>query len=328
MPVLTLSTDLLRLSIAPHLGAGIADFSLKGPSGFFFPLMRRAAPDETNSSLLSSFFMLPWVNRIRAGRFTFNGRDHVLRTNTADGMAQHGDVRKRPWTVLSHSALAATLTFDSRDFSDTNWPWAFSSQAVYTLAPTPTGGTLRVDLSIRNLDTSPFPTGVGHHPYFSRRLWDDADDLHLSMPVAARYPLKDGCAIAAAAPDDLTRRLRVLGSIPDEHIDAVFAGEPGALASSNANTAVLHWPSSAVQLRIRASANLSHWILYTPHARPEDARHPSPLAFVAVEPQSQVNDAINLESKMGVRGTGTVVLGAQEEMVTRCEFEVEKWGVG
>ena len=324
MPALTLSTDLLRLSIAPTLGAGIADFSLKGPSGFFFPLMRRAAPDEANASLLSSFFMVPWVNRIRDGRFTFSGREHVLRTNTADGMAQHGDVRKRPWTVLSHSAHAATLTFSSCDFSDTNWPWAFSSQAVYTLAPTASGGTLRVDLSIRNLDTSPFPTGVGHHPYFSRRLWNDADDLHLSMPVAARYPLKDGCAIAPAAPDDLTRHLRTLAPIPNEHIDAVFAADPAALGSPSANTAVLHWPSSGVKLSIRGSANLGHWILYAPHERPEDARHPSPLAFVAVEPQSQVNDAFNLEAKSGVRGTGTVVLEPGEEMVTRCAFEVEK----
>lgn len=323
MQTITLESPLLRCSIAPALGAGIADFSIKGPSGFYFPMMRRSAPDEANASLLGSFFMAPWVNRIRAGRFAFAGREHTIRTNTADGMAQHGDVRKRPWTVVSHSASAATLEFDSRRFTDVNWPWAFSSRAVYTLTPTARGGVLGVDLSIRNLDTSPFPTGVGHHPYFERRLWDDADDLQLSMPVGARYPLKDGCAIAPAATDDLTRHLRTLSPIPNEHIDAVFAADSASLASRDGNTAVLHWPSSGVRLSIRASANLGHWILYAPHARPEDARRPSPLAFVAVEPQSQVNDAFNLETKTGAGGTGTVALGAGEELVTRCEFEVE-----
>ena len=46
MQTITLESPLLRCSIAPTLGAGIADFSLKGPSGFFFPIMRRAAPEE------------------------------------------------------------------------------------------------------------------------------------------------------------------------------------------------------------------------------------------------------------------------------------------
>ena len=324
MQTITLESPLLRCSIAPTLGAGIADFSLKGPSGFFFPIMRRAAPEESNASLLGSFFMVPWVNRIRAGRFAFAGREHVIRTNTADGMAQHGDVRKRAWTVVAQSASAATLEFDSRQFADVNWPWMFTSRAVYTLVPTDSGGVLLIDLSIRNEDTTPFPTGVGHHPYFSRRLWNDADDLHLSMPVAGRYPLKDGCAIAPAAADDLTRHLRTLAPIPNQHIDAVFAADPAALGSPSANTAVLHWPSSGVRLSMRASANLGHWILYVPHERPEDARHPSPLAFVAVEPQSQVNDAFNLEAKSGVQGTGTMVLEPGEEMLTRCAFEVEK----
>ncbi len=320
----TLSTDLLRLSISPSLGAGIADFSLKGPSNFFFPLMRRAAPDETNSSLLASFFMLPWVNRIQGGRFSFNNQQHAINTNTADGMAQHGDVRKRPWSVSSQSANSVTLDFDSRSFSDINWPWSFTARAIYTLTPSPRGGTLRIDLSLRNTDTSPFPTGLGHHPYFSRRLWDDADDLHLSMPVAARYPLKDGCAIAPAAPDDLSRHLRTLAPIPNQHIDAVFAADPAALSSPEANTAHLHWPSSNVKLSIRASPNLAHWILYAPHARPEDPSHPSPLAFIAVEPQSQVNDAFNLESQTGTRTTGTVVVQPGEELTTRCDFIVEK----
>ena len=70
--MITLANDSLRLSIAPELGAGIADFSIKGPTGFFFPLMRRSATGETNASLLGSFFMAPWVNRIRGARFVIS----------------------------------------------------------------------------------------------------------------------------------------------------------------------------------------------------------------------------------------------------------------
>ncbi len=293
------------------MGAGIADFSLKGPGGYFFPLMRRSAPDEPNASHLGSFFMAPWVNRIRAGRFGFEWREQVVKTNTADGMAQHGDVRKRAWKVVEQSATFAALEFDSRAFEDVNWPWSFVCRASYALAESP--ASLRIDLSLRNTDRTPFPAGCGHHPYFMRRLWNDSDDLHLRVPVRGRYPLESGCAIGPATADALTHHLRQSAPLPAEPIDAVFTADP-----AQPNIAELHWPASSVKLRINASANMGHWVVYAPH---EDPNRISPLAFIAVEPQTQVNDAMNLASR-GVEGTGTVVLVPGEMLETTCVFEL------
>ncbi|MBN8596958.1 MAG: hypothetical protein J0L78_04715 [Planctomycetes bacterium] len=306
MTCIALVNKMLRLSIAPELGAGIADFSVLGPSGFYYPMMRRAAPEETNASLLGSFIMAPWANRIAGAKFVFEGREIALRVNTADGTAQHGDVRKRPWKIVRQDSASVTLAYESKDHADSNWAWKYACEAEYVLEDS----ALVVSLRVRNLDAAPFPTGCGHHPYFSRRLWDDRDVIELRAPVSGRYPLKAACAIGPAAPDDLSRRLANLATIPDEHIDTVFAGFGG--------TAELRWPSSGVTLRMKASSSMNHLVLFAPHA---NGKSGTPLPFIAVEPQTQVNDAFNLGAR-GVKGTGTIVLNPGEEMLTECRFAV------
>jgi len=309
--MITLQTDLLRVSIDPAVGAGIADFSIKGPGRSFFPIMRRAAPGETNASLFGSFLMAPWVNRVRAARFVFAGRERILRANTADGMAQHGDVRKRPWTIREQTPASAAMDFDSRAFADSNWPWAYTCLCVYALTAWPRGGTLSIDLSVTNADREPFPAGCGHHPYFMRRLWDESDELHIRAPVVGRYPLENGCATGPAAPDDLTRRLAELRPLPDHPLDDVFAGFGGE--------AELRWPASAVTLRITASPEMSHLVLYAPHASTSRA---SPLPYIAVEPQTQVNGALNLLAQ-SANYTGTAILAPGQTLHTRCTFQVD-----
>ena len=311
--MITLASDALRLSVDPALGAGIADFSVKGPTGFFFPIMRRAAPDESNASLLGSFFMAPWVNRIRAAAFTFRGRQHQLRPTTADGLAQHGDVRKRVWRVLQQTADHAALEFDSRGVPDSNWPWAYVCRATYTL----TKDALTIELSVTNTDSEAFPAGCGHHPYFARRLWHDADVIELQASVGGKYPLSGGCASGPAASDPLAAHFASARPLPTHPLDAVFAGFGGV--------ATLRWPSSGVSLRIEASKELSHLLVFAPHG-PGAAGAASALSFIAVEPQSQVNDAFNLATALGHEPgapgdpTGTIVLEPGQTLRTTCTF--------
>ncbi|HEX8877990.1 MAG TPA: hypothetical protein VF777_14675 [Phycisphaerales bacterium] len=313
--MISLVHETLRLSVDPNLGAGIADFSIKGPTGFFFPLMRRAAPGETNASLLGSFFMAPWVNRIRDARFVFRGTEHRLRPTTAEGLAQHGDVRKRAWRVLEQSADHAVLEFDSRTVSDSNWPWAYVCRAAYTLAK----DALSIELSVTNNDSSAFPAGCGHHPYFARRLWCDEDEIELQAAVGGKYPLAGGCASGPAASDPISAHFAALRPLPPQALDAVFANFGGS--------ATLCWPASGVTLRIEASRELSHLLVFAPHAS-HATTGGGPLTFIAVEPQSQVNDALNLAPALGHEPgaagdpTGTVVLQPGATLRTHCRFVV------
>jgi aldose 1-epimerase len=143
-----------------------------------------------------------------------------------------------------------------------------------------------------------------------RRLWNDRDILELRAPVTARYPLASGCATGSPVAEDLTRYLSSLAPIPDQHVDAVCAGFSGR--------ADFRWPASGVTMRMLASPNLNHLVFFAPHATKDRS---SPLAHVAVEPQSHTNDALNLASR-GIQGTGIVVLKPGETLRTTCRFEV------
>lgn len=323
---IVLATPTLRCVIDPSLGAGIADFSTLGPLKTWYPIMRRAAPGETNASLLGSFIMAPWANRISGDPPTveYAGRSHALVPTSPAGtpseqvVAQHGDVRKRPWRVEHAAANASTLTFDSREHTRVNWPWTFACVARFALAAGATPdelGRLTIDLDITNTDADPFPVGCGHHPYFMRRLWADDDAMRLRVPVTGRYPLTHGCATGPAEPDAITRLLASGGPIPEEHIDGCFVGQPGAPAE-------LLWPASGVALSIEPSANLAHWVVYVPRESGGEAKSRA-LPFIAVEPQSHANDAINL-ARRGVGSLGLSVLDPGTTFRASCSFSLRR----
>lgn len=310
MSLITLANGPLRCSIAPDLGGGIADFSVQGPAKFYYPIMRRAAPAESNSSSLGSFFMAPWCNRIADARFTFGGTEHILRPNSAahGAPAQHGDVRARPFKLMAREEHSLRLRFDSADHQNVNWPWRFACEAAYFLSQE----SLRIELSVINMADRPFPAGCGHHPYFSRRLWDDRDQIEVRCPVKARYDLLEGVPTGPAHPEALCHRLESPATFPDEHIDTVFSGFDGS------SGAELRWPESGTSVRITASAEMGHLVLYAPHS---NGRSGTPLAFVAVEPQSQVNGALN-RPEWGDGVTGTRVLDPGKRLDTWTEFVV------
>ncbi len=305
MGLITINNDRLRLSIVPALGAGIADFSVFGPGKFHYPIMRRAAQDETNPSALASFLLAPWCNRIAGAAFDFGGKKHTLRASGSDGSAMHGDVRARPWTILDRSPISARLRFDSREHEGVNWPWPFVSHVRYELSAT----ALIIELSVTNAGDQSMPAGCGHHPYFSRRLWNDGDVLAVRAPVSGRYPLNKAIPVGPPAADALTKRLVTLQPWTEDALDDVFAGFDGKTGAE------LRWPASGVTLSVKSSAELGHLVLYSPHADPKTK---GPMPFVALEPVSQVNNALNLSA-----GGGTVVLQAGQTLSTRCEMTVK-----
>lgn len=301
MPI-TISNPRLRLTIDPALGAGIADFSIAGPAKGWYPLMRRAAPGETNPSNLACFTMVPYSNRVRDARFVFDGRTHQLKPTSALGVspvvAQHGDVRARPWTILDRSPLSARLAFASRDHEQVNFPFAFSSVIRYELRD----DRLLIDLSVTNDDAQAMPAGCGLHPYFPRTLTRHDDAVTVRVPCAHEYPLIDGLPTGAPSPTPLVEHFKHTGPLPAAPVDTVFGGFSGE--------ATIAWPQSGVSLTIRTSPNLGHVVLFAPHAGG------GPLPYFAVEPVTNVNDGFNLFAR-GEQGTGTQVLQPGESL-TAC----------
>src|SRR3982750_2107518 len=93
----TLTAGKLRIELSPSIGGAILGF--EGAEG----APSRAILRKCNSSLqnvldASSFPLVPYVNRIRDGHFTFRGREVRLAPNMAgDPSPLHGQGGLNPW---------------------------------------------------------------------------------------------------------------------------------------------------------------------------------------------------------------------------------------
>jgi aldose 1-epimerase len=192
-----LAAGTLDLALGPAIGGGIARFDYIN-GGQRTPILRGPEGEAANVLSLGSFPLVPYVNRIRGGRFTFRGREIVLEANMAgDPSPLHGQGWLAPWQVESAGEGRAVLAFRHEPGE---WPWAYQARQVFELGP----DRLDVVLSCTNLSREPMPCGLGQHPYFhctpQTRLdtqvagaWEiDEQVLPIArVPPTGRYDLKD-----------------------------------------------------------------------------------------------------------------------------------------
>lgn len=297
-----------QVGILPQTGASVA-FGRVRFSGTWLDVLRPTDPaDYGNSSLCSSFIMLPWANRIGEGKITFDGQTYQLATAPDDGTARHGDVRKRPWEVVTADTTQISLRFDSAQHSDVNWPFSFMAEATYRLSD----DDLVFELALTNRDSRPFPAGFGHHPYFVRPTspdgsYDPANIPQVTIPCARYFPLSDHF-LATGAPQPITDRLDFRTARP---LDATVYND--LLTDRDPEQAVrIHYPAWDLTLDLRADTLFRHVLLFTPADQP----------FFAVEPQTNANDGFALYAQ-GLPGSGVFVLepGATQPgsvRLTRC----------
>lgn len=156
----TLAAGSLELELAPAVGGAIARFD-HVEAGSRTPVLR-PSPSPLRSVLdAASFPLVPFVNRIRGGRFEFRGQSVQLAPNMAgDPSPLHGQGWLGPWQVERSSEAEAELRFEH---ATGEWPWAYESRQSFALDDT----GLDTSISCRNAGDSSMPCGLGIHPYFN-----------------------------------------------------------------------------------------------------------------------------------------------------------------
>ena len=157
--LITLSADPLELVLSPAIGGSIARFTCRDGHRQW-PILRGCdgAPDEVLAA--ANFPLVPYVNRIRDGQFSFRGRTVRLAPNMAgDASPLHGQGWLGPWRVVVAGRDEATLEFDH---PAGEWPWSYAARQQFKLD----GSSLEIALSCRNRSAEPMPCGLGQHPYF------------------------------------------------------------------------------------------------------------------------------------------------------------------
>ncbi|GAA4489235.1 aldose 1-epimerase family protein [Rhodococcus olei] len=140
-------------------------------------------PAQEEPPLSAGLVLAPWPNRIRDGRFRFDGVDHQLSlTEPARENAIHGLVRRDIWALVAHDEHRVEQTI--RVGLHKGWPYPLQLRVVHELGP----DGLVVTHTATNIGAMPAPFGLGVHAYL--RVGDvPLDECTLHLTAGTRLPL-------------------------------------------------------------------------------------------------------------------------------------------
>lgn len=246
--------------------------------------------------------LVPWPNRIRDGRYRFEGIDYQLALTEPSRMtALHGLSPWRPWAVVSHDTSRVVLALSL--LPHVGYPFQLDTEIEYSLGP----DGLTVTARSTNVGGVPLPYGIGFHPYLSGG-GALLDECELRLDASRRF-LCDNRLIpvdsedVGGTPFDF-RVQRRLGSL---RMDDAFGDVPRdvdgrawiSLAAPDGYTAGV-W----------SEPSCPFWQVFTGDTLPGRMHRTG----MAAEPMTAAPDAFN-------SGTGLIVLGPGEASTLR-------WGAG
>jgi len=251
----------LRVGVSSAVGGAISSFRWIGAGGDRAILRACHSPLETVLDA-ASFPLVPFVNRIRDGRFDFRGREVRLAPNMAgDPSPLHGQGWLSSWQVEQQSEARAVLTFHHEA---AEWPWDYDARQEFLLD----SGGLLLRLSCRNRSAGPMPCGLGQHPYF-----DCGVQTRIAAEVTEVWTIDEHVLPVAKVPADGRFDLRDRPAC-GQGLDHGFGGWKG--------TAVITDPDWPYAVRL-SSPDARFFQLYSPEAGG---------IFVA-EPVTHANAALN-----------------------------------
>jgi aldose 1-epimerase len=276
-----------RLEIWPALGfnayrwqVGASELLYRHPQFF-----AEKKPTRTGLPIL-----FPFPNRIRAGRFAWEGKTYALPTNDSSNKnAIHGFSTGRAWRVVEHgsSASSAWITGEfhgSVDAPETlsQWPADFRLRVTYRLFDR----VLRVEADVDNPDAKPLPFGIGYHPYFSLAPFGGPQAL-ITVSASKRWELADSLPTGKLLDLDEPYDLRHGQSFSELQLDDVMTDLYTFASDQQENlglTGVIQHPTGEGMLTLWMSEAFRELVLFTPPHR----------EAICLEPYTCTTDAINL----------------------------------
>ncbi len=164
-------------SVVPDFGANLIDLRFGNQ-----PIIDGYANYEELRTMAwgKSILLVPYPNRLRDGKYSFEGKNYQFDLNNADtGNSIHGFLSTRPFAVkttlctLDEAMLTCTYRHDG---SHVAYPFRFTFEVRYILR----GSNFEVEMIFTNDDASTVPVGLGWHPYF--KIAENAGDVFLQMP--------------------------------------------------------------------------------------------------------------------------------------------------
>jgi aldose 1-epimerase len=256
-----------------EVGGGLRSFSVAGRE-----IVDGYAEDELAQAGAGQVLM-PWPNRIRDGRYSFNGEEHQLALSEAPlHNAIHGLVRWLPWqaTEVAPDAVTVACTLPAQG----GYPWTLRLRTTWALD----ADGLTATHEATNLSAEPAPFGLGTHPYFALP-GVPIDETTIAMPAGSRLLvdgrlLPIGAAKVAGGEYDFTAPRR-LGS---QALDTAFGNLPPGGSSVTLSTV-----DGSASIEVWADEQFHWWQLFTSQTLPP----PRYRRSIAVEPMTCPPDAFH-----------------------------------
>lgn len=233
--------------------------------------------------------LLPWPNRLRDGRWRWEGADLQLEvTSPETPNAIHGLIGAQPFSVLDTADGGVTVgtVVEPRP----GYPFRLAAAIDYRLAD----GGLTTTVRVRNDGEAAAPFGVGMHPYLSVGAERDGDvgKAELTLPARTVLELEAGLPTGRSHPFD-----GAVGPIGDRAFDDAFTD----LARDDDGSARVRLRGPAGELEL-ALDDTWRWLqVYTGDTLPPGEYRRS----IAVEPMTCPPNAL-------ADGTDLVVLAPGE----------------
>lgn len=234
--------------------------------------------------------LFPFPNRIRAGRYRWNGTAYQLPLNDpTEANAIHGFACRSPWRIIAQGANGDrawvqgefTPGRDAPAVLDL-WPGNYRIQVTYTLLTE----ALIITAAVDNFSNTPLPFGLGFHPYFS--VAADAEDCTVQVPASKQWRsnecLPNGERIDVRERTDL-RTPRSLAALELDDVLTDIEASPCSRVPDLLWRGSLRRLQSNCQLDLCTSATFRELVAFTPPHR----------QAVCLEPYTCTTDAINLQ---------------------------------
>ena len=270
------AADGATAEIAPALGCNC--FAFKTAVPVLEPVAFASFKAKPTSYGIPILF--PFPNRIRDGRFTFQGRTFEINP------PRHGFVRDKAWRVDGQGADAntgawLTASFDTETYAEqilAQFPFPFRLEVTYRLE----AGVLTMETVAQNTGAADMPTGFGIHPYFRKPARGT-----LIVPAAQRWELADSLPTGRLLKVDGAYDLRAATDVNELQLDDIFTG---VTADADGYTrCVLTDEDAGRETVVEFDARqFPHVVVYTP---------PAPRQAICVEPNTCPTDAFNLQAR-------------------------------
>ncbi|RAV14429.1 aldose 1-epimerase [Paenibacillus contaminans] len=290
--IVTLENDKLLISLCPSLGNNLYRMWDKAAEREILRVPAGPQALIDNPGHFGTPLMMP-PNRIRNGRFEYEGQAYQFDINTPNGHHIHGFLRNHAWEVTNTAdnsgTLSVTSVLDTTAHQDifAQYPHEMRIEMTYELS----GTTLVQRLRATNGSGKPAPFGYGVHTWFAldnepekwtltlpvESIWELDGDL---MPTGERKPLGDL--------SDIARGINLRG----RDLDTVFQ------IGDNPCEAVLS--KEGCEIRYRGEGPFKQWVIFTKGIADE---------IICLEPYTWVTNAPNLPLDPEITGLRAIAPG-------------------